>query len=95
MSKEATKSMEELLSFMFNKVYIGSIAKAQSEKAQHILEKLYLYFCSNPEKLPKDFLLGCDKDNIERIVCDYIAGMTDRYAINLYNELFIPKPWYE
>ena len=95
MSKEVIQSMEDLLHFMFNNVYIGSVAKAQSEKAQHILEKLYFYFCSNPDKLPKDFLYSSSEDTLERRVCDYIAGMTDRYAINVYTDLFIPKPWYE
>jgi dGTPase len=92
MSMETVKALDELRNFMFSNVYIGSAAKSQEKKAQYILEKLYYYFCDNPDKIPKDFH-DSREENLERIVCDYIAGMTDRYAVSIYCDLFIPQPW--
>ena len=57
-----------------------------------MLAKLYEYLVKNPEKMPEEFLHD-DGDSIERKAADYIAGMTDRYAINLFEDLFIPKLW--
>ena len=62
-------------------------------QAKALIEKLYLYFLRNPDKMPEEYKKIMAKFNKERAVCDYIAGMTDVYAVNLYNELFIPKGW--
>ncbi|HHY14409.1 MAG TPA: deoxyguanosinetriphosphate triphosphohydrolase [Thermoanaerobacterales bacterium] len=91
MDEIALQIMAELWEFLFTNVYEGTIAKRQSKKAQHILQSLYFYFCSNPDKLPEDYHIENTKDLLERKVCDYIAGMTDRYAINIYNEIFCNK----
>ncbi|MCL2055374.1 MAG: deoxyguanosinetriphosphate triphosphohydrolase [Oscillospiraceae bacterium] len=93
MSAGVKKAHDELREFMFQNVYLASAAKAEEAKAMSLIEKLYIYFLKNPDKLPEDYkkiALRFDKD---RAVCDYIAGMTDVYALNLYNELFIPKGW--
>ena len=63
--------MEDLLHLCLTMCILDLLLKAQSEKAQHILEKLYFYFCSNPDKLPKDFLYSSSEDTLERRVCDY------------------------
>ena len=56
-------------------------------------ERLYNYFVSKPEELPSDMLLIAEKESVGRAVCDYISGMTDRYAIYTFRELFIPEAW--
>ncbi len=93
MSDEVKKAHDDLRSFMFANVYKNSVAKAEEAKAKALVEKLYLYFLRNPEKMPEEYKKIMKKFDKERAVCDYIAGMTDVYAVNLYNELFIPKGW--
>ncbi|OQB15192.1 MAG: Deoxyguanosinetriphosphate triphosphohydrolase [Firmicutes bacterium ADurb.Bin193] len=83
------KAMMELRSFLTDNVYIGSKAKAEEDKAKGIIRRLYEYFKSHPDELPP----GVDTDDIDRRVCDYIAGMSDRYAVYRYSELFVPRSW--
>lgn len=94
MSEEIFKAYTRLRAFLFKKVYIGSDAKVQESKAKHIVTQLYLYYIENSELLTTQL---CDEfnhdDRIEQIVCDHIAGMTDRYAINLYCQLYLPLSW--
>lgn len=93
MSEEVKKSLDKLSDFMFENVYRNSIAKAEEYKAKMLIEKLYGYFLKNPDKLPEDFRKIREMKGSDRAVCDYIAGMTDSYAISVYEELFIPKGW--
>ncbi len=93
MSEEVRKSLDRLSDFMFENVYRNSIAKAEEYKAKMLIEKLYSYFLKNPGKLPEDFRRIREMKGSDRAVCDYIAGMTDSYAISVYEELFIPKGW--
>ncbi len=93
MSDEVGKALEKLSDFMFENVYRNSIAKAEEYKAKLLIEKLYSYFLKNPDKLPEDFRRIREMKGSDRAVCDYIAGMTDSYAISVYEELFIPKGW--
>ncbi|WP_058486363.1 deoxyguanosinetriphosphate triphosphohydrolase [Defluviitalea phaphyphila] len=95
MSKEVERSMKKLRKFMFEHVYIGSLAKKEEKKAQHIVKQLYKFFVKHPEKIPKEFYSIYEEENKtkERIVCDYIAGMTDRYAIKKYCEIYVPSSW--
>lgn len=90
MSKQVKEATDRLREFLFQTVYIGSAAKTEEGKAQRLLRELYHYYCNNPEKLPWDSKIYKDQD-VERLVCDYIAGMTDRYAIAAYQKLFVPK----
>ncbi len=83
--------MEQLRCFMFDHVYIGSEAKQEEKKAKHVVAFLYEYFTENPEQLPLEFKQRVEQLGIERVVCDYIAGMTDRYAIHRFVELFVPR----
>lgn len=82
-----------LRAFMFDEVYLNVKAKKEEDKARHIINALYYYFKSNPERLPEEYAewyhLGQGLDAIK----DYVAGMTDRYAVSLYQELFVPKFW--
>lgn len=93
MGYEVAGAMDELRDFMFKRVYIGSRAKSQEEKAKYLIIALYNYFKNNYNEMPDEFINMVDSDGIDRVVCDYIAGMTDVYAINLFNRLFVPSPW--
>ena len=69
------------------------MAKGEESKAKDIIRRLFEYYSKHPDKLPADFLPQLDFDGMNRIVCDYIAGMTDKYAIYKYSEIFIPTAW--
>ncbi len=81
MSDEAWKHMEILRKFMFDKVYIGSPAKREERQAKLLLTRLYQYFLQEPNELPPEYLNKVEERGLERTVCDYVAGMTDRYAL--------------
>ncbi len=93
MQKDIYDGTLKLRQFMFDRVYINSAAKKEEEKANFIIEGLYNYFYENPEKLPREFYLSMEKYSKEEVICDYIAGMTDRFCVHLYEDLFIPKSW--
>ncbi len=93
MDETVDQTMEALRNFMFERVYKNPVAKGEESKAQHILQELYFYYIKNPNKLPPDFRPQLDFDGMERVVCDYIAGMTDKYAMYKFDELFIPMAW--
>lgn len=86
-------AMDALRTFMFERVYRNPVAKGEESKAKIIIQQLYEYYIKRPEKLPADFLPQLDFDGMPRTVCDYIAGMTDNYAVYKYSEIFIPQGW--
>lgn len=81
-----------LRDFMMESVYTNPVAKREEKRAMDLLRKLYEYFVKHPEAMPREYLRE-GEDSTERRVCDYISGMTDRYAIKLFEELFVPKEW--
>ena len=87
------KALKDLRAFMFERVYRNPVAKGEESKAQAMLMKLFEYYIQHPEALPEDFHPQLSFDGMERTVCDYIAGMTDNYAVDKYTEIFIPKGW--
>ena len=93
MEPEVAGAMDRLRTFMFQHVYTNPVAKGEESKAKDIIRRLFEYYSKHPDKLPADFIPQLDFDGMERIVCDYIAGMTDRYAVHKYSELFIPATW--
>ena len=93
MQPDVAQAMDQLRTFMFARVYTNPVAKGEESKAKDIIRRLFEYYSKHPDKLPADFLPQLDFDGMERIVCDYIAGMTDRYAVHKYSELFIPATW--
>lgn len=93
MTPEIDQAMEALRSFMFERVYKNPKAKGEEAKARDILKRLYEYYIRHPEAIPADFRPQMDFDGMERTVCDYIAGMTDKYAMYKFDELFIPLAW--
>lgn len=93
MDEKVSSVFHNVHDFMYEKVYLCNIAKSEESKVLYIVEWLYKYFKSNCDKLPNDIQKICEKEGSDRGVCDYIAGMTDDFAINVFKDLFIPKPW--
>ncbi len=93
LSDPVEQALKELRSFMFERVYRNPVAKGEETKAQEMLTRLYEYYITHPEALPEDFQPQLSFDGMERTVCDYIAGMTDNYAVDKYTEIFIPAGW--
>ena len=93
MSSEIEKSTRDLREYMFENIYIGSKAKEEEAKVQYIIKELYNHFINNPRDIPNEIRTKLPKEDIHRIVCDYIAGMTDRYALNRYKYIFLPSNW--
>ena len=94
MTQEIQKALADLRSFMFARVYHNPVAKGEESKAKDMLKRLFDYYISHPEALPEDFQPQLSFDGMERTVCDYIAGMTDNYAVDKYTEIFIPMGWH-
>ncbi len=95
MSEEAYDAMKSLREWMFRNVYTNPKAKSEEGKAESLVESLYMYFFNRPDRLPMEYreLMSRRKDPLERIVCDYISSMSDRYAISVYSDLFVPTSW--
>ena len=93
LSPQVEKALQELREFMFERVYRNPVAKGEETKAREMLKRLYEYYYNHPEALPEDFQPQMSLEGMERTVCDYIAGMTDNYAVDKYTEIFIPTGW--
>lgn len=94
MDSATLEAMMELRAFMFDNVYLSFDAKGEEGRAQSMIGSLYDYFIKHPDELPEDYRrLRDEGDEPERVACDYIACMTDRYSISTYRRLFIPKSW--
>ncbi len=93
LTREVQNAMNELREFLFERVYRNPVAKGEESKAKEVVRQLYRYYIKHPDKLPADFQPQLDFEGMPRVVADYIAGMTDKYAIDRYTELFIPHSW--
>ncbi len=93
MTQEIQKALADLRSFMFARVYHNPVAKGEESKAKDMLQMLFRFYVDHPEQLPADFQPQLSFDGLGRTVCDYIAGMTDNYAIEKFNEIFVPSGW--
>jgi len=95
MSDEISQATMDLRKFMFQHVYENPIAKGEEEKAIHMLTNLFQYYMDHIELLPEQYFRIMKKrgDSKEQIICDYIAGMTDSYAVKKFEEFFVPKSW--
>ncbi|EEG78730.1 deoxyguanosinetriphosphate triphosphohydrolase [Dethiobacter alkaliphilus] len=91
--EEMTEAMNSLRDFMFRCVYIGSNAKREEHRARHVIESVYNYLLAEPDFLPEDSKRRIESEGLPQTVCDYVAGMTDRYILARYHEFFLPKPW--
>jgi dGTPase len=93
MEEEVANAMTALRDFLFERVYRNPIAKSEEGKAKEMLMRLYEYYVKNPSKLPAFYRNNCESEGVQQSVCDFVSGMTDRYAIEVYNELYVPKVW--
>ncbi len=95
MSPGMEEAMQGLRSWLFEHVYLNEIPKAEEGKAQQMIASLYRYYMEHVIELPEEYvLLMVQKgEKKERVVCDYIAGMSDSYATAKFVELFVPKAW--
>ena len=91
MSGPVWEITDGLRSFLFQNVYIDSEAKREESKARHVVQYLYAYWTAHPHMLPPEYMGRTEALGVQRAVCDYIAGMTDRYAIARFKALFIPS----
>jgi len=94
MRPQISQAMDDLRTFLFQKVYKNPVAKGEESKARAMIQALYAYYSKNPEKLPADFIPQLDFEGMPRVICDYIAGMTDKYAVAKYEDIFIPSAWH-
>ena len=94
-SEPFKKELDSLRTFMFENVYKSSRVKREEDlaKVEVVLSSLYDYFLQNVQQLPEDLKKIAQEDGAEEAVKDYVAGMTDRFALNTYTELFVPKAW--
>ncbi|MSS14231.1 deoxyguanosinetriphosphate triphosphohydrolase [Lachnospiraceae bacterium Oil+RF-744-WCA-WT-11] len=95
MSPEIEKAMMELRKFMFDHVYLNSVAKTEEGKVGRMITMLYQYYEKHVDEMPQEYIdLIKKKGQPEpRVVCDYISGMTDQYSISKFQELFVPQSW--
>lgn len=93
MEADIYEATDRLRDFLFVRVYRDNAAKDEEVKAKAMLAQLFEYFEEHPESLPLSYLETISKESVGRAVCDYLSGMTDRYAIELYRDLFIPEVW--
>lgn len=92
MKPEVQTAMLSLREFLFDAVYTNPVAKGEEVKVESMLEEMYHHFVKHPETMGNECRF-IEHEGVERVACDYIAGMTDRYALNKYKELFLPKMW--
>ena len=94
MTPEIAEAMRELRTLMFRSVYNNPVAKKEERKARTMLQEMYLYYSRHPEQMSREYQkLIAEGENRERVVCDYISGMTDQYAMAKFKEIFIPSAW--
>ena len=92
-SSEIGAAMRELKEFMFEAVYRNPVAKGEEGKAQDMIRRLFEYYEENADELPDEYQDIRVREGTARAVCDYIAGMTDKYAVDCYSKAFIPIAW--
>ena len=93
MDSEIEKHYLALHDYLFEAVYKNPVAKSEEEKVSGIVEGLFNYFKQNPQKLSAEYLKIYNEEGADRAITDYIAGMTDHYAITIYSNIYIPKAW--
>ncbi len=95
MSEETSEALRKLRQYMFENVYINSAAKAQEGKAERMIRQLFEYYMEHVEQLPEEYtrMVWEQGETVERVVCDYIAGMTDHFAVTTFQNLMVPSTW--
>ncbi len=93
MNDEIQKAFIKLREFMFSQVYLNSNIKKEEEKAKNLLKQLYQYYFVHIKDMPVQYQEIAERDGKARAVCDYLSGMSDRFAVAVYEGLFLPKSW--
>ncbi len=94
MSEEVGSAMQAIRRFMFENVYTNPDAKSEESKAEELVERLYEHYFNHPEQLPKSYRdLMNNGEERARVTCDYVASMSDHYAIDVFQDVFVPKSW--
>ena len=93
MKGEINSAADKLLEFLYENVYRNPIAKGEETKVDDMIKRMFHYYSTNSNKLPHEFDYIRESEGVERATLDYIAGMTDRYAVLLFSEIYIPKSW--
>ncbi len=93
LGEDIKQAFDEIHSFMFRQVYTNPECKSEESKAMDMICWLYEYFIGHPLEMPDEYTLLYMKEGPERAACDYIAGMTDRYAVHVFNQLRVPGSW--
>ena len=92
--QEYQEAFQELRKFMFQDLYTNPVAKSEEVKAERLIGMLYEEFMEHEERLPEEYRMFIEQGELkETVICDYIAGMTDNYAIDMAKKIFIPKSW--
>ena len=94
MTEPVLSATSRLRQFMFERVYKNDIVEKETKKIEDMIGALYGHFTSNIDELPFEFAKNIERDGKEIAVCDYIACMTDRFAANMFEDLFLPKKLY-
>lgn len=92
MSDKVGKAMFSLRSFLFENLYYNSVAKGEEERADRVVRMLYQHFSEHPDQMSEEYAADYHREGCDAIK-DYVAGMTDNFAISLFKDLFIPKFW--
>ena len=93
MSPEMDAIYQKFHNYMYEAVYYNQKAKGEESKVEGIISGIYNYYINNPDRLPGDYKKIAETDGLGRAVCDYVAGMTDGYAMEVYSNIFIPMSW--
>ena len=93
MSADVTRGYDVFMEFMFDQVYTNPVAKSEEVKACDMIQRLFEHFTANPDRLPAEYREIQQEEGIERAACDYISGMSDRYCVTVFEDLFVPKSW--
>ena len=93
MSGEVEDAMNSLREFLFARVYTNPVVKGEESKADGMIAALYEFYHDNPDLMPMQYIETAFREDVDRAVCDYIAGMSDNYALAVYYDNFIPKGW--
>lgn len=93
LDRDVQSAFDNLHEFMFDRVYTNPVCKSEEGKAMAMIQRMYRFFEENPNELPNEFIEIAWRDGAQRAACDYIAGMSDSYALKVYSDYFIPSGW--
>lgn len=93
LGEDCADAFATLHSFMFERVYTNPACKSEETKAIEMIKWLYEYYLNHPDEMPELYIKISEKEGVERAVCDYVAGMTDRFAVSTFEKLFVPNSW--